>query len=147
MGGELISECNDPARPPVRGCNKKFIHWKLRRTVENIYFRIFTFLLIIIDICLVITEISINCSSNQVSTIIRNVDLAISVYFVVEVFLRIVALTPGVFFSKKSWHNIIDFIVVILAFGATIAVSVIIDNISDEEKNELCEKNEKTFSK
>ena len=51
----ILTECNDPARPPVRGCNKKFIHWKLRRTVENIYFRIFTFLLIIIDICLVIT--------------------------------------------------------------------------------------------
>ena len=177
----ILTECNDPARPPVRGCNKKFIHWKLRRTVENIYFRIFTFLLIIIDICLVITgrvyipflfkylgsmkiglqgkreykpslviEISINCSSNQVSTIIRNVDLAISVYFVVEVFLRIVALTPGVFFSKKSWHNIIDFIVVILAFGATIAVSVIIDNINEENKlDKLCEENDngKRFSK
>ena len=50
----ILTECNDPARPPVRGCNNKFIHWKLRRTVENIYFRIFTFLLIIIDICLVI---------------------------------------------------------------------------------------------
>ena len=97
-----------------------------------------------------VIEISINCSSNQVSTIIRNVDLAISVYFVVEVFLRIVALTPGVFFSKKSWHNIIDFIVVILAFGATIAVSVIIDNINEENKlDKLCEENDdgKRFSK
>ena len=67
-----------------------------------------------------------------------------------EVFLRIVALTPPVFFSKKSWHNIIDFIVVILAFGATIAVSVIIDNINEEEKiDKLCEKTDdgKRFSK
>ena len=99
---------------------------------------------------MLITEISINCSSDHVSTIIRNVDLAISVYFLVEVFLRIVALTPPVFFSKKSWHNIIDFIVVILAFGATIAVSVIIDNINEEEKiDKLCEKTDdgKRFSK
>ena len=99
---------------------------------------------------MLITEISINCSSDHVSTIIRNVDLAISVYFLVEVFLRIVALTPPVFFSKKSWHNIIDLIVVILAFGATIAVSVIIDNINEEEKiDKLCEKTDdgKRFSK
>ena len=99
---------------------------------------------------MLVIEISINCSSTPVSTIIRNVEIAISVYFVVEVFLRIVALTPAVFFSKKSWHNIIDFIVVVLAFGATIAVSVIIDNINEEVKTDkLCEKNDdgKRFSK
>ena len=141
--GELISECNDPARPPVRGCNKKFLHWKLRRVVENIYFRVFTFLLIILDVGLVITEISINCSSDPISTIIRNLDVAISVYFVVEVFLRIVALTPKVFFSKKSWHNIVDFVVVILTFGATIAVFVIINDIAEETQTAVCEKTAK----
>ena len=55
-----------------------------------------------------------------------------------EVFLRIVALTPAVFFSKKSWHNIIDFIVVILAFGATLAVSVILDNNVDNINETIC---------
>ena len=83
--GELISECNDPARPPVKGCNKKFFHWKLRRIVENIYFRIFTFLLIILDISLVIAEVHINCSWNPVSVIIRNIDMILSIYFVIEV--------------------------------------------------------------
>ena len=83
--GELISECNDPARPPVKGCNKKFIHWKLRRIVENIYFRIFTLLLIILNICLVIAEITISCSWNPVSVIIRHIDLILAVYFVIEV--------------------------------------------------------------
>ena len=83
--GHLISERNDPSRPPVRGCNKKFALWKLRRIVENIYFRIFTFLLIILDICLVVTEITINCSGSPVSTSVRYVDLAISIYFVLEV--------------------------------------------------------------
>jgi len=132
--GEIISECNDPARPPMKGCNTKFLHWKLRRIVENIYFRIFTFLLIITDISIVITEISINCSWNPVSIVLRNIDVAISVYFVIEVLARIVALTPKVFFSKKSWHNIVDFIVVMLAFAATIAAVVIIDNIEEDEK-------------
>ena len=92
---------------------------------------------------LLVIEIAINCSYTPVSTIVRNVEIAISVYFVVEVFLRIVALTPAVFFSKKSWHNVIDFIVVILAFGATIAVSVIIRNISEEvETDKLCQEDE-----
>jgi len=132
--GELISECNDPARPPVKGCNKKFIHWRLRRIVENIYFRIFTLLLIILNICLVIAEITISCSWNPVSVIIRHIDLILAVYFVIEVFLRIIALTPKVFFSCVSWHNVVDFIVVILAFAATIAAIVIIGNIPEDER-------------
>ena len=45
-----------------------------------------------------------------------------------------VALTPMVFFSKASWHNIVDFFVVILAFAASIAAAVIIANIDDEQK-------------
>jgi len=151
-GGELISECNDPARPPVKGCNKKYFHWKLRRIVENIYFRIFTFLLILLDISLVIVEFYIGCSWNPVSIIIRNIDLVLSTYFVVEVFLRIVVLTPKVFFSRASWHNIVDFFVVILAFAATIAATVIIENIDDADK-ELhpdgywCEKSEESTAK
>ena len=147
--GELISECNDPARPPVKGCNRKFLHWKLRRVVENIYFRIFTFLLIIIDIILVITEIIINCSWHPASIILRNIDVAISIYFIIEVILRIIALSPKVFFSKKSWHNIIDFIVVILAFCATIAAAVIIDSIErrEERGGHLCEAPEEKTGK
>jgi len=149
--GELISECNDPARPPVKGCNKKYFHWKLRRIVENIYFRIITFLLILLDIALVIAEIHISCSWNPVSIIIRNIDLILSIYFVIEVILRIIALTPKVFFSKASWHNIVDFFVVILAFAATIAAIVIIGNIDDDETEIVdghkCEKSEESTGK
>ena len=83
--GELISECNDPARPPVKGCNEKFFHWKLIRIVENISFRIF--FLILLDISLVIAEIYISCSWNPVSIIIRHIDLILSIYFVIEVSL------------------------------------------------------------
>ena len=63
--GDLISERNDPARPPVRGCNQQFVLWKLRRTVQNIYFRLLTLFLIVLDIGLVVTDIS--CSGNPVS--------------------------------------------------------------------------------
>ena len=86
--GDLISERNDPSRPPMRGCNKKFLLWKLRRTVENIYFRIFTLLLILVDIGLVVTEIAISCSGNPISKIIRVIDLIISIYFILEVWKK-----------------------------------------------------------
>ena len=46
----------------------------------------------------------------------------------------------SVFFSKKSWHNIVDFVVVILTFGATIAVFVIINDIAEETQTDVCEK-------
>jgi len=152
--GELISECNDPARHPQKGLNAAYLHWSLRRFVENIYFRVFTFLLIITDIILVITELAIDCSWHPASIILRNLDLVISVYFVIEVILRISALTPKVFFSKRSWHNIVDFVVVILSFAATIVAFVIISDIPMNEKEEvdghMCEKKDddavKTFS-
>ncbi len=58
------------------------------------------------------------------------------------------------FFSKKSWHNIVDFVVVILSFAATIAAFVIISDIPMDEREEvdghMCEKKNddavKTFS-
>ena len=83
--GDLISERNDPSRPPVKGCNKKFLHWKLRRTVENIYFRLFTFIFIFVDIGLVVAELAISCSGHPASIIIRNLDLILSTYFLIEV--------------------------------------------------------------
>ena len=140
----LFSESNDPSRPPIKGCNRKFLHWKLKRIIENIYFRIFTLFLIILDIILVIVDISMNCSWHPVSIIIRNIDTAISVYFVIEVILRIIALTPKVFFRRKSWDNILDFVVVILAFAASIATVIIVDSIDEDDKEErngyICEK-------
>ena len=140
----LFSESNDPSRPPIKGFNRKFLHWKLKRIIENIYFRIFTLFLIILDIILVIVDISMNCSWHPVSIIIRNIDTAISVYFVIEVILRIIALTPKVFFRRKSWDNILDFVVVILAFAASIATVIIVDSIDEDDKEErngyICEK-------
>ena len=68
-----------------RGLNQKYAHWKLRRTVEHIYFRIFTFLLIFLDIAFVIVELVKDCAGDDVSTIIRNLEVCLSVYFLVEV--------------------------------------------------------------
>ena len=50
----------------------------------------------------------------------------------------------SVFFSKKSWHNIVDFVVVILSFAATIAAFVVIADVPLEDREEvdghMCEK-------
>ena len=60
-------------------------------------------------------------------------------------------MTPKVFFSRASWHNIVDFFVVILAFAATVAAIVIIANIKQEEKELIdgywCEKSEESTGK
>ena len=45
-----------------------------------------------------------------------------------------IALTPKLFFSKKSWYNIVDFVVVILAFAASIATLVMVAGIPDDFK-------------
>jgi len=134
--GDIISDSHapDPARPPIKGCNKKYLHWKLRRTVENIYFRLITLLLIALDISFIIVEIAISCAGNPTVEVIRNLEMALSVYFLFEVFCRVVALTPKLFFSKKSWYNIVDFIVVILAFAASIATLFMVASIDDDFK-------------
>lgn len=69
----------------LRGCNKKYLHWKLRRTVENIYFRLMTLLLIALDISFIIVEVVISCAGNPTVEIIRALEMALSVYFLFEV--------------------------------------------------------------
>jgi len=140
--GDIISDSHapDPARPPIKGCNKKYLHWKLRRTVENIYFRLITLLLIALDISFIIVEVAISCAGSPTVEIIRNLEMALSVYFLFEVFCRVIALTPKLFFSKKSWYNIVDFVVVILAFAASIATTIMVAEIDDDFKMPLGDK-------
>ena len=49
-----------------------------------------------------------------------------------QVFCRVIALTPKLFFSKKSWYNIVDFIIVIFAFAASIATACMVEGIAKE---------------
>lgn len=126
--GGVISLDKDPARPPSKGCNSGYLHWKLKRHVEHIYFRLLAMLLILVDISLVITELAISCPTDPTSKVLRILDLVLSSYFIFEVFLRLVALTPQVFFSKSSWHNIIDFFIVLLTFATTLTSYFIIQH-------------------
>ena len=53
--------------------------------MENIYFRLITLLLIALDISFIIVEIAISCAGDSTVVVIRNLEMALSVYFLFEV--------------------------------------------------------------
>ena len=90
----------DPSNPPNPGWNKEYIRWRLRRIVESLLFRTFTMILIVIDVIIVIIDLVENKGANQSFNPYQLVDLLITIWFVIELVLRIVALTPQTFFSR-----------------------------------------------
>ena len=114
-----ISEISDdPSKPPLPGWNLPYVRWRLRRLIESLWFRALTMILIIIDIIIVIIDLSSrsserSSSSGEISTL-QILDLILTIYFVVEIGLRILALTHHVFFS--TWYNVVDFAVVLITF-------------------------------
>jgi PTEN phosphatase family protein len=111
-----ISELeDDPARPPVPGWNLPYVRWCLRRIIESIWFRVITMLLILFDICVVIADLATEDSEENTTLNVYGIlDLVLTIYFVIEIVLRIVALTYPVFFS--TWYNVVDFAVVLVTF-------------------------------
>jgi len=108
---QMISDAeSDPSKPPVPGFNQEYLTWKLRRFIENLYFRAFTLILILVNIVIVIVDLSL--AGTQ--PVLQVVDLVISVYFLIEVGLRLVALRPSVFFLQ--WYNAVDLVVIISTF-------------------------------
>jgi PTEN phosphatase family protein len=107
----MISDADtDPSKPPRPGWNKDYLRWRLRRIIESIYFRLTTLLLILVDIVIVIVDLSL--SGQQPG--LQVVDLVLSVYFVVELSLRLLALGLKVFFLH--WYNVLDLVVIISTF-------------------------------
>lgn len=104
----------DPSNPPIRGWNWPYVRWRLRRVVESLWFRLLTMLLIIIDLCVVLADITTYQEDQLRFTNLQVVDLVITVWFVVELGLRIISLTHPVFFS--TWYNVVDFAVVLITF-------------------------------
>ena len=74
--------------------------FRLRRVVESLFFRLFTFLLIFIDVSVVIADLVQNPTGKSEITDLQKVDLIITVWFVVELILRYVSS----FFRKKKWN-------------------------------------------
>lgn len=101
----------DPSKPPLPGWNPSYMRWRLRRAIESLWFRALTLFLIVVDVIIVIIDVSSSRdpSSGALSTL-QIIDLVLTIYFVVEIYMRVVALTQPVFFS--TWYNAVDFAVV-----------------------------------
>jgi PTEN phosphatase family protein len=107
----MISDAaTDPSKPPRPGWNAAYLLWRLRRIIESIYFRLATLLLILIDIIIVIVDLAL--AGEQPG--LQVADLVISVYFLIEVSLRMLVLRPRVFFIH--WYNVLDLVVIVSTF-------------------------------
>ena len=102
---------DDPSKPPSKGMNREFIRWKLRRIVESIYFRLTTIVLILVDLSIVSVDFAMG---NQAPYVLEISDFVFSLYFVLEIILRIVAITPASFFLQC--YNTVDFVIVFCTF-------------------------------
>ena len=76
--------------PCFTGWNPDYIKWRLRRIVESLWFRSFTFLLIFVDVILVIIDLVDQGieSKHETFTEIQKVDLVFTCWFVIELILR-----------------------------------------------------------
>jgi len=101
---------SDPSKPPVAGFNQPYITWRLRRIIESIWFRVLTLLLILADIVIVIVDLLL--ADRQPS--LEVIDMVISIYFVIEVSIRLFVLKPIGFFAH--WYNVLDLVVIITTF-------------------------------
>ena len=101
-----------------------YARWYLRRVLESILFRVATMLLILVDICFVIADLATADphDARGSPSVYSVLDMVLTCYFVVEIGLRIFALSYPVFFS--AWYNVVDFAVVLITFiVACMAVS------------------------
>ncbi|XP_075544361.1 phosphatidylinositol 3,4,5-trisphosphate 3-phosphatase TPTE2-like isoform X2 [Dermacentor variabilis] len=94
-------------------------HAMLKRFVEHLGFRLFSFSLIIIDISVLIADL---CQPNKPAHAENAYDivaLCFVSFFVLEILFRMYA--QGTVEFLKHWYNAVDFIVVMLSFVATVA--------------------------
>ena len=58
--------------------------------------------------------------------VISVLDLCISTFFVLEVAMRMYAMTPTWYFSKRYWFNTLDFVIVVIGFVGSLIEIVLI---------------------
>ncbi|CAN8032948.1 unnamed protein product [Ixodes persulcatus] len=91
----------------------------LRRFVQHLGFRLFSFLLIIIDIIVLIADVSQPGKPSEVERAYDIVALCFVCFFVFEILLRMYSQGGSEFL--RHWYNAVDFVVVLLSFIATVA--------------------------
>lgn len=118
----------DPSQSPSKACTVEYVRWfTLRFIVQSLVFRIITFTLIIIDLSLILVDLILDCPPGKASRVLNFVDFALSCIFMLELFLRIFALRPKIFFKRKHWFNILDFGIVFLTLIISIAYTITIE--------------------
>ncbi|XP_062262971.1 putative tyrosine-protein phosphatase TPTE isoform X1 [Platichthys flesus] len=93
------------------------IRTKITPFVMSFGFRIFGVILIIVDVVLVIVDLSLPTKSREVGDVLEAVSLTISFFFLADVLLRVYVEGFKVYFSSKL--NIIDAFVVVITLVVT----------------------------
>ncbi|GAB6031313.1 hypothetical protein CHUAL_009106 [Chamberlinius hualienensis] len=107
---------------------------KLLYIVKHIAFRIFGFLLILVDIIIVIVDLSnVPKESDRAKLGLDWVVLTLTIYFIFEVNLRLFAMGPREF--VKQWYNIVDYAIVILSFiMSVVSFAITLEHVSEYAK-------------
>eukprot|EP00095_Tigriopus_kingsejongensis_P001029 maker-scaffold587_size153100-snap-gene-0.27 protein:Tk01029 transcript:maker-scaffold587_size153100-snap-gene-0.27-mRNA-1 annotation:"voltage-sensor containing phosphatase" len=110
-------------------------------SMPSLLFRLFCFVLIILDCVLIISDLIIDCPPQSSSRIIGIAELGISIIFFIEIGVRIFALSPKVFFTWKHWFNISDFVIVLATFAMSLIYTMVIEQSISEGAflNSSCE--------
>lgn len=95
------------------------IRKKIAPVVMSFGFRIFGVVLIIVDIVLVIVDLSLPAKSREVGNALEAVSLVISFFFLFDVLLRVYVEKFKVYFSSKL--NIVDAVVVVVTLVVTMS--------------------------
>ncbi|KAF7654515.1 hypothetical protein LDENG_00068860 [Lucifuga dentata] len=96
-------------------CHK--IRKKIAPFVTSFGFRVFGVMLIIVDFVLVIVDLSLSSKSREARTAIEAVSLSISIFFLIDVLLRVYVRGFKVYFN--SGLNIVDACVVVITLVVT----------------------------
>lgn len=94
-------------------------HAMVKRFVEHLGFRLFSFSLIIVDISVLIADLSQPNKPAHVEKAYDIVALCFVCFFVLDIGFRMYALGTAEFL--KHWYNAVDVVVVALSFVATVA--------------------------
>eukprot|EP00051_Salpingoeca_urceolata_P010248 m.124907 g.124907 ORF g.124907 m.124907 type:complete len:207 (+) comp16637_c0_seq5:136-756(+) len=102
------------------------LRWRVRRVVENLYVRLFSLVLVLVDVILFfvrLSEVDWDFDSDKDPSVGYDVaSIIIICYFLVELALRIYGKGPRAFFS--NWLDVFDFFVIVLSAIFTFAFEI-----------------------
>lgn len=114
-----------PTNSTETGCNKFHIRWLMTRLINHIAVRVILLVLLILDMSLIIYSW---CPPVKNDFPIAYTDLTISIIFLVEIGMRIFAMTPRVYFSTRYWYNILDSLFAVVSCICSIVEVAILNN-------------------